>query len=62
MEDQELKWAVDEAAMQESESLDGNETEELNKLKQKHSARVESTLRKMRAKQPAHPWYALYVR
>lgn len=59
MEDDRLRWSVKEAALQEYRE---NDKIELDQLTQNHYNNVETTLRKMRAKQPAHPWYALYVR
>lgn len=60
MGDEQLKWAITEAAMQEYREK-GNKAE-LDVLIKKHYCQVEALIKKMRAKQPAHPWYALYVR
>lgn len=60
MKDENLRYAISETAEQECKEKGGDAS--LEQLIEKHTLKVESIIRRMRAKQPAHPWYALYVR
>lgn len=60
MADERLQRAVEEAARQEYE--EDKNSAPLETLIKKHKKRAEAITIRMRAKQPKHPWYALYVR
>jgi hypothetical protein len=60
MSDEKLNQAVEEAAKQELDQNPNSNT--LEELIKKHKRRAEAIVIRMRAKQPAHPWFALYVR
>jgi len=60
MSDEKLNQAVEEAAKEEFE--ENANSYSLEELIKKHKRRAEAIVIRMRAKQPAHPWYALYVR